>query len=135
MCSRVLHFFDGESIEVILKKIRNWLVQGGELFIIVETPFLGNWTKFIPIYNNNKKNNAKWPGYAEVTTVFEDSGRASNLPEFMHFFDIDTMARVLSDCGFSVERISYIDRATTFPEDLLLDGRESLGVIAKKIEA
>ena len=74
-----------------------------------------------------------WPGLADVTSDFEVAGRSENLPDFMHFFDLDTMAKVLFKVGFSIEKISYIDRFDCFPKDLLFDGRESLGVIAKKL--
>ncbi len=133
LCSRVLHFFDGDVVDLVLKSMKRWLVSGGLLFIVVETPFLGNWKKFIPVYERNKKNNIMWPGFVDVASDFEDAGRSGNLPSFMHFFDLDTIAKALFKAGFSIEKISYIDRFESFPKDLLLDGRESLGAIAKKL--
>jgi SAM-dependent methyltransferase len=132
LCSRVFHFFNGTEIIDVLKKISGTLKENGLLFIVTETPFLKNWERFIPTFIHNKKQKLQWPGIA-ITAEIESSGRSKNLPEFMNFFDIDTMACALISSGFTVEKISYIDRKGSFPEDLLLDGRESLGVIAKKI--
>ena len=43
LCSRVFHFFDGDEVIKTLHKLYDALEVGGKLFLVVETPFLGNW--------------------------------------------------------------------------------------------
>lgn len=133
LCSRVLHFFDGAQVEEAVSRMYQLLKPGGKLVLISETPFLGNWTKFYPDYMANKKNRHKWPGLIRNVAEIEDSGRADNLPELMHFFDIDTMARVVFEVGFTIDKLAYINRCGMFPKDILLDGRESVGLVAVKL--
>ncbi len=56
-----------------------------------------------------------------------------NLPGVVNWFDTNTMARAVMEAGFEIERLSYIDRKGVFPDDVLLDGKESVGVVAVKI--
>ena len=44
----------------------------------------------------------------------------------------EVLEKVLCKTKFEIEHLSYIDRLGQFPNDLLLDGRESVGVIAVK---
>ena len=40
--------------------------------------------------------------------------------------------KVLTENGFTVEQCTTFNRAATFPQNILLDGRESIGAIARK---
>ncbi|MBP9722625.1 MAG: class I SAM-dependent methyltransferase [Gammaproteobacteria bacterium] len=48
LISRVMHFFTGEDIIKSLKILRDWIKPGGKIYIVVETPYLSNWQKFLP---------------------------------------------------------------------------------------
>ena len=133
LCSRVLHFLTPKEVLPALRNIKDFLVTQGKLFLVVETPFLGNWKTYLPEYNLRKKSKHLWPGFIEYVAEIESSGHKENLPSYMHFFDIDTLVRVLCEVGFTIEEITYVDRKGQFPDDLLLDGRESIGVIASKV--
>ena len=50
LISRVIHFFTPEEVSLCLQMLKAWLRPGGKLFITTETPYLSNWTKFIPIF-------------------------------------------------------------------------------------
>lgn len=56
----------------------------------------------------------------------------NHLPKFMHFFDENNLKEVFESCGFIVEK-SYLFPRPYFPLEVQLDGRESVGIIAKKI--
>lgn len=127
MC-RVIHFFDGETIESSLQKLYYWLKPGGKLFIVAETPYLKPLADFIPEYEKRVKEGAKWPGL--ITNLHQYFNDRTN-PKFIHCMDIPVLQRALTAQGFVVERIGYINRSD-FPEDRRLDGRESVGVIAYK---
>ena len=131
LIARVLHFFTGDEIDKGLQKIKQWLKPGGKLFVTVETPYLGNWQQFIPEYEERKATGEKWPGLITMPKKYEQN-RTVNLPDIMHHLDDDILGRALLDAGLEIEFITLIDRKSVFPEDMLYDGRESVGAIAIK---
>ena len=130
---RVLHFFSGEDIKQALKKVHNWLEVGGELYVVCETTFLTNWQKFIPEYENRKKAGVTFPGEIDDPKHWENTW-SDNLPEFVHWLDVDTLTDLFLEAGFEVVEVDYINRAGQFPSSLLLDGRESVGIIGRRIK-
>ena len=114
----------------MLQKLKSWLKPGGKLFITAETPYLSNWIKFIPVFEQKKRDGCPHPGLIENPLRYESTGLIKNLPEYKHKFDVDTLSKVLCDAGFDIEKASFIDRKVTFPERILLDGRESVGAVA-----
>lgn len=127
---RVLHFFDGPTIERSTRRLFQWLAHRGQVFVIAETPYLNNFQAFIPIYKARKQAGDPWPGLiTDVMAVAPDRGQF--LPPQIHFMDTDVLTRVFSQAGFRIERASTLARSD-FPKDLQLDGRESVGLIAVK---
>lgn len=129
---RVLHFFTGKIIEQSLQQLFMHLKPGGKLFVVCETPFLKNWRRFINEYEKKVLAGVKWPGEITTPVNFESSGRAASLPKFVHWITQEILERSLIHSNFEVEYLSYIDRKGQFPDDLLLDGRESIGAVAVK---
>src|SRR3990167_2943376 len=129
---RVLHFFTGDQIEKSLNQLFLYLKPGGKLFVICETPFLKNWQSFIPEYEKRVMQGMKWPGEISNPIEYENSGRITSLPKFVHWITKEVIERSLRQSSFNVEYLSYINRNGQFPQDLLLDGRESVGAIAAK---
>lgn len=127
---RVLHFFKGEQMIEALKKAHGWLKKGGKVFLITETPFLKNFAKFLPVFEDRKQKKIPWPGLAENPQLYTPL-RGGQLPPFIHFLDKEGMTKVLSESGFKVEKCEYMPRKD-FPLDLQLDGRESIGGIGVK---
>ncbi|MBL0942395.1 MAG: class I SAM-dependent methyltransferase, partial [Alphaproteobacteria bacterium] len=128
--SRVIHFFTPQEIDGAFKNFVELLVPGGKLFIVCETPYLKNYKAFIPIFEDRKARGAEWPGLIEDISEYNIM-RAKHLPRLMHFFDAETLSRVVSSYGFVVEKVGMFERAD-FPDDIQLDGRESVGIIAYK---
>ena len=128
-----MHFYEKDSVVDALKVMSRFLNRDGKLFLTVETPFLGNWKSHLKTYYQQKQAGEKWPGNIDNVNEVESTGRKENLPDKMHFFDIDTLVYALNKSGFSVDRIEYINRRNLFPDDLLFDGRESVGAIARKV--
>lgn len=127
---RVLHFFDGPTIIKGIKKTYDWLSPGGKLAIVTETPYLGNFRNFIPIYERRVSEGCEWPGFIDdVMAIAPDRGK--NLPSQIHFLDPIILSRIVKQCGFIVESADFFSRPE-FPRDLQLDGRESVGIIAIK---
>lgn len=129
---RVLHFLEPDLIIQAIRRIHELLEPNGTLILSAETPYLGNWQGFISEYEHRVKNKDPWPGYISDTSIYETAGYSKKLPSKMHFLDVATLTRVLTENGFTVEQCSTFNRATTFPQNILLDGRESVGAIARK---
>jgi SAM-dependent methyltransferase len=128
LIARVLHFFNGARIEYSLKKAYQWLKPGGKIFIVAETPYLKNFSDFIPEYEARVKRGDAWPGLmTDVQKYYKDH----NLPPLLHGMDHSVLKRVLNNQGFIVEEMGFINRLD-FPPNRRLDGRESIGVIAYK---
>lgn len=128
---RVLHFFSGAKIEESLALLSKLLAPTGKIYIVCETPFLKNWQRFIPEFNKRIDSRDEWPGEITEPAKYESSGRTNSLPKFVHWITKEILERSLEKAGFSVEHSDYIDRKGQFPEDLLLDGKESIGAIGR----
>ncbi len=126
---RVLHFFSGKKIEESLALLSNLLAPGGKIYIVCETPYLKNWQRFLPEFNRRVSDGNEWPGEVTDPAEYESSGRAASLPKFVHWITKEVLERSLLRTKFSVEYSEYIDRKGQFPDDLLLSGCESVGVI------
>ncbi|MBI1861544.1 MAG: class I SAM-dependent methyltransferase [Deltaproteobacteria bacterium] len=127
---RVIHFLKGQEVERWLKSAHNLLTPGGKIFVVTETPYLKNFCSIIPQFEDRKRQGDNWPGWIEDLRKI-DPRRGANLPASIHFFDPDLLSRELSKAGFSIESCTFLHRAD-FPEDLRLDGRESVGAIGVK---
>ncbi len=53
--SQVLPFLTGDEIEDGIKKLYDWLIPGGEAFIVTFTPYIHHVSSFIPVYEERKK--------------------------------------------------------------------------------
>ncbi len=126
---RLLHFFKGEKIIQALTIAKKLLTPGGKLFIVAETPYLKNWELFIPEYEQRCQEKILWPGEIQDSAKYETDGYKDKLPQFMHLLDKQVLIAALTKVGFSIEKSEYIDRRGTFPEQLTLSGKESIGII------
>lgn len=127
---RVMHFFDGPAIERAAANVMRWLAPGGKVFVVGETPFIGTAKGFFPTYEARVKAGDPWPGIVENVGA-HDPKRAGNLPSRMHLLDEETLRRVFTQAGFVIEKLGTFARPE-FPPDIQLDGRESVGLIARK---
>lgn len=130
---RVLHFFDPINLIISIKKFYKLLKPNGKLIITAETPYLGNWKKFIPEFERRIKEKQDFPGFITDTSIYETNGYSTSLPQKMHFLDVNTISRILIENGFRIIECKMFSREIIFPKEILFDGRESIGVIAEKI--
>ena len=130
MC-RVAHFFDGNTLRQAIAKVYDALTDGGKFYLIAETPYLRNWQKFIPEYEKRKKFGSEWPGLIENVSQYTNSKRLDLLPKLVHWLDKNVLKRELEAAGFQINEVGYINR-DYFPDDIRLDGRESVGIVGVK---
>jgi hypothetical protein len=125
-----MHFFDGAKLETSARILLNWLASGGKVFIVAETPYLKNFSSFIPTYEARRAAGNPWPGFIDdVMAVAPERG--VSLPPQMHLLDPEVLSRVFRQAGFVIEKAEMFARPE-FPEDIQLDGRESVGLVARK---
>jgi ubiquinone/menaquinone biosynthesis C-methylase UbiE len=130
LACRVLHFLSPEKISESFKKSYRWLESGGHFVVVAETPYLKNFSNFLPEYEARVKKRDQFPGYIENPARFAPD-RATNLPSFIHFLDPQTLSRLCHENGFEIIECRTFARKD-FPLDIQLDGRESVGLIARK---
>ena len=130
LACRVFHFFDGPTIEAGLNKIYGWLAQGGRLYLVGETPYVGGVQKFVPRYEERTRSGDLWPGFIEDFQTL-DPIRGKDLPKQMHLLDENVLRRAFETAGFKVLEATKFSRPH-FPPNLRLDGRESVGIIGVK---
>jgi predicted SAM-dependent methyltransferase len=131
LLSNILHFLKGEEIEMAAQKTFEWLQPGGKVFIIAASPYVGMFQDFTSQFEKNRKNNVKWPGYVPDLKIFKNNTRLGQLPGFMHFFHPEDLKAVFEKAGFEIETAEYFPQPM-WPEDMRLDGRESVGLIVRK---
>ncbi len=129
---RVMHFFPPQAILDSANKLFSFLKPNGKVFVVAETPYNAVAPAYIPIYEEKKKNNDLWPGFIEqeARKYIREKWRANN-PDSFHLLDPDVLHRVFSKAGFIIEQCDFFAR-DNWPNDAQYDGRESVGLIAKK---
>jgi SAM-dependent methyltransferase len=130
---RVLHFMGPNEFSNSLMSIFELLSPGGKAFIVVDTPFMGWWQKCINEFYTRKKAGDMWPGVFNPAYKYcSEHSIHDLLPSLVHWFDLDVLQEKVIATGFNIASAGYIDRKGVYPNDICLDGRESVGVIAVK---
>mgnify|MGYP002384496796 CR=1 FL=1 len=128
--SRMVHLLSPKNLIKGINLIYKWLKPNGLLILTADTPFLGFIKDFMPTYLKRVKNNHKWPGKIHNLRDYA-SDRKNELPRQANFLDKETLQKVIGD-KFKIIQASYVNRPD-FPDDIKLDGRETIGIIAQKV--
>jgi SAM-dependent methyltransferase len=127
---RVAHFFEPADLEKSFQLFHQWLKPRGRLYFVCESPYLKNFSDFIPIYEARRKAGTPYPGFIEdVQAIAPERGKF--LPKKMHLLDPEVIASLCQRVGLSIVENQFFARPE-FPVDIQLDGRESVGLIAEK---
>lgn len=127
---RVLHFFEGDRIELAANTLFQSIAPNGKVFVVAETPYLHDFQPFIPTYEARKRSGSLWPGLIEDVLALAPT-RGKTLPARMNCLDPDVLTRVFTAAGFQIEKTAMFPRPD-YPKNVQLDGRESVGMIAVK---
>ena len=132
--SQVLPFLKGDEIEKGVRKVFNWLIPGGEVFVVSFTPFIQHVSSFIPVYKERKKNRVRWAGYVEDLAQFSSHESIyKHLPNEIHHIDLEDLKWVFEDNGFIIKEVRYFgEEEGALPEGIRMDGRERVGLIASR---
>lgn len=128
--SNVAHFLSGKLLEQGIRMIARWLRPGGRLFLQAVTPFQSVFLGFLPEYERRVRSGVRWPGYIPKVSAYARHRQFSQMPRSVHLLDEPVLRRTAREAGLAIERCWYFRRADQ-PRELLLDGRESVGLIAR----
>ncbi|MEJ7646129.1 MAG: chorismate lyase [Chryseolinea sp.] len=132
--SQVLPFLSGAEVEDGIKKIYDWLIPGGEAFVVTFTPYIEHVSSFIPLYEARKKRGIRWAGNIDDLSRFSAHPHIfENLPNQIHHIDLDDLKWVFEKVGFKIKEARYFgEEEGALPEGIRMDGRERVGLIAYK---
>ena len=132
--SHVMPFLSPEEVETAVAKLYDWLVPGGKVFIVSFTPFIKLCEPYLPVYFEKKRKGEPWAGLINNLSAYTtDPEFSKKLPEMLNHMDLSDYQRVFESHKFKVERLEYFgDQEELLPKILRLDGKERLGLIAKK---
>ncbi|MEZ5565432.1 MAG: class I SAM-dependent methyltransferase [Gammaproteobacteria bacterium] len=128
LCARALHFLKGADIERTVRKMYNWCVPGGRIFLIADSPYVGPWWVRSDEYERRKREGCPWPGFVQdYGTLLPEGVDRSLHPSFIHPLDPDILQRVVKQAGFKVIEAAFLHSA-----GLRQTARAHAGVIAGK---
>ena len=130
--SNIFHFLTGRQLEVGAQSLHHALKPGGKLFAIAATPYMSTFQDFADAYEARKAAGEAWPGWVENIRSISKHRLLSRLPKSIHLLDDTVLPRIFVAAGFHIERC-WLFRRRDLPGSLHLDGRESVGLIARKI--
>lgn len=103
LCARALHFLRGEDIELTLTRMIHWLVPGGRVFLVADSPYTGPWRVRAPEYEARKAAGHPWPGLVEdYRSLLPATVNPAEHPAFIHPLDPDVLRRACTAAGFRV---------------------------------
>ena len=125
LCSRVIHFLDGDEIRLALEKMYRWLKPGGRLFLVADTPYTGFWFSTAPEYERRKAAGEEWPGYIDnIAELLNKEELPDDMFTFLNPLDPDILRRECEGAGFAVEEAAFTGGGGE------PDGNQHAGVIA-----
>lgn len=130
--SHVFHFLTGRQLQIGADSIHWWLKPGGRLFAVAATPYFGPFASFAAAYEDRLKSGETWPGWVENTRTITEHRLMSQVPKSIHLLDDRILSRTFADAGFEIERC-WMFRRHDLPASVHYDGRESVGLVARKI--
>ena len=112
LCARALHFLKGDDVETIVGKMYDWLVPGGRLFLVADSPYIGPWYDRAPEYERRKAEGDPWPGLIEdYRSLLPATSNPADHPSFLNPLDPDILRRVVTAAGFEVLEARWLTGA------------------------
>jgi SAM-dependent methyltransferase len=109
LAARVFHFLTGAEIETVVARMHDWLVTGGKIFIVADSPYTGPWYKAAPQYEERKRLGDPWPGFQENYAQFlPNTADPAQHPKIINPLDPDILRRVVTAAGFVVEKAAFL---------------------------
>jgi SAM-dependent methyltransferase len=112
LAARVLHFLDGAQIEQVVGKMFRWLLPGGRVYLVADSPYVGPWYKAWPQYEERKRQGDPWPGFIEDYSAYlPPSVEVKPRRRPINPLDPDVLRRVCGEAGLVVEEAAWLEGA------------------------
>jgi SAM-dependent methyltransferase len=129
--ANLLNYLTGRDLVRAAELMFHMLRPNGQVFTVSGTPYARNVREFIPIYERNRQRGLDWPGEAYGLHKLCAHPSIGDLPDFLHLLDDEVLTQVFEKAGFVVTEAQMYKRAG-LPDYLSWDGRENVGLIARK---
>jgi SAM-dependent methyltransferase len=127
LAARVLHFLAPAELTLTLYKMQQWLVPGGRLYVVCDSPYVGPWRDAAPEYERRKAAGCPWPGMViDYHRYLPEASRATS-PAFMHPMDPDVLRRACEKLGLEVLEASWLEGGTRSRS-----ARDHAGIVAAR---
>jgi len=128
--SYMFHFLNGTETEQGLHKCLQALKPGGKIYINTASVYFKPFKDVLVPYEKNAARGAQWPG--EIFNLKEHIPvqDIAYVPDFLHVHKLEDFERILTNTGFTVDKIFYYD--VHEPAWFASDGKGLIGVIATK---
>lgn len=134
LASHVLPFLSGNEIEHGIAKLTKFLKPNGLLYITSYSIYNRVMKNYIPIYEQRKKQGDKWPGELEDASLYwdKDNPLTAILPKKLNHLEPCLVESVLKVNNFQIKYLDFLSLTDETPDEIKLDGREAMGVIASQ---
>ncbi len=129
LASNVLHFLTGPQLAKGVESFAHWLKPGGRVYVVAATPYLAPFAEFVPEFERRKAAGLPCPGWIENARGFSRHGLLSQIPRSIHLLDDEALRGFFAD--WEIERC-WMFRRRDLSKTMWLDGRESVGLVARK---
>jgi SAM-dependent methyltransferase len=129
--SNVLHFLHPSDLAIGIGCMFDWLVPGGQVFVMVNSTYGENFKEYAPLFLKRKLAGDPWPGWVEDLRAHCSHPSLQYIPNRLHLFDAETLSRSFTKVGFKIEAVTEF-RRSYLPESLWNDGRENVMLIGGK---
>lgn len=132
LASHVLPFLSGKEIELGFAKIAKSLKSGGVLYITSYSIYNKVMYKYIADYEKRKEKGDPWPGELEDASDFWDKSNplTAILPKKLNHLEPCLLESILKKNNYQIKYLDFLSLTDEIPEDMKLDGREAMGLIA-----
>jgi SAM-dependent methyltransferase len=128
LCARALHFLKGGDIGLTVLRMYDWLLPGGRIFLVADSPYTGPWYKQAARYEARKAEGCPWPGFVDdYRSLLPASANPADHPTFINPLDPDILARVARAARFEVLEARWLPGAMPGSP-----ARTHAGIIARK---
>lgn len=112
LLARVLHFFDGQTLDRALGRLWSWLAPGGKVVATTVTPYARKFAPFLPIYELRVRGGCRWPG--EIADVHQFTPPNDfEFPDFIHLLTPEVLSRAFKEAGFVIENVGTYNPEST----------------------
>ncbi len=134
LASHVLPFLAGKEIEKGFNKLAKFLKPGGILYITSYSIYNKVMQKYIPDYEKRKESGDPWPGELEDASLYWDKENplTAILPKRLNHLEPCLIKTILQKNNFKIKYLDFLSLTDEIPGDMKLNGREAMGLIAKK---